>query len=56
MGSDITFEAWERGPVCRGIWQTYKGFTGTVIPWLAPEFAIDRVVKPREAPESDVAA
>jgi uncharacterized phage-associated protein len=39
VGSDVTFEAWEHGPVCRDVWQTYKGFKGTVIPWLAADAA-----------------
>lgn len=32
VGSDISFEAWEHGPVCRPIWRSYRQCGGSPIP------------------------
>lgn len=32
VGADITFEAWEHGPVCRPIWASYRQFGSNPLP------------------------
>lgn len=32
VGTDITFEAWEHGPVCRPLWSVYRSNGGNPIP------------------------
>lgn len=39
VGTDIEFEAWEHGPVCRDVWRDYRSFGGTVIPWVQADEA-----------------
>lgn len=48
VGDDLVFEAWEHGPVCREIWELYRGYGKGAIPFL---LADDSDVYPRNVDE-----
>ncbi|MBL8605176.1 MAG: DUF4065 domain-containing protein [Myxococcales bacterium] len=39
VGTDIVFEAWDHGPVCREIWERFRQYGKTPIPFLSPSAA-----------------